>query len=496
MAAALLVPTSASAATFYVRSSADTAAGACPANDFTGSTACTCRGAWNSANANFGSDTIQLDVDCPLSLPGTEDNNAAGDLDAWDFNGGTTLTVELQGHTIDWASTVDDGDKDRILHVPATSGLRRPVNLVVRVGYILGGRVVNQAEGGGCIAVRGANLTLDGVNVEGCQHLRQSFVPDGPCGGGVEARSQLTIVDSFIIQNIATNSSGGGVCAFGDSTVTRTVFDGNQTVTAGHGGGFALVDTSASLGFERVELEDNTSPNEGGGIWSIGDKVTILESEVRWNVARYGAGIWLRVPSNQGSDPLLERSLLWANNASAGPGPRHGGGLYVAGGATETTLVLYNSTLSRNEADNDGGAMYLAPGSEPYKVELRRCTVFENTDVGASDNVAYITFGSPAPELTYTGSLLAGACTGGGLTTSLGQILVDSTAAFLCDGFNYNLPFTLNSTLGLGNGGFARYHDINGFSAAWGGATCSTSEVDQASASRNSTCDIGAVEEF
>lgn len=503
MAAALLLPTSASAATFYVRSSADDPSGSCPANDFTNSTTCTCRAAWNAANANPGSDTIRLSVDCFLHLIGIEDNHTAGDLDAWDFNSGTTLTIELEGHVITWLGSVDDLDKDRILHVPAETAFRRAVHLVVRDGRILAGRVGLQSEGGGCIAVRGASLTIDEARVEGCQLVAQGFEAGAPCGGGVEARGPLTITDSFIIQNQTTNASGGGVCAFADSTVTRTLFDGNRALTAGNGGGFALVQPTASLAFERVEIEDSIADTgQGGGLWSVGEKVTILESEIRWNRARFGGGVWLRVPSDQGSDPLLERSLLWANKADTGSAPRHGGGLYVEGGSTETTLVLYNSTLSRNEAGNHGGAMFLAPGSESYEVALRRCTVFQNTDSGFDDNVAWITGGSSAPLLTYTGSLLPGLCTGGGPTTSLGENLLRPASLHECDddgsGEYYSLAFSLNPALQVdsGHGGFAQYHDIESFPPAWGQATCSTGEVDQADVSRSATCDIGAVAKF
>lgn len=83
---------------------------------------------------------------------------------------------------------------------------------------------------------------------------------------------------------------------------------------------------------------------------------------------------------------------------------------------------------------------------------------------------------------------------------SLGENLIRAASLWQCNddgsGELYSLPFALNGTLGLGNGGFARYHDINTFTDAHNGAACSTGEVDQAIGPRGSVCDIGAVEEF
>jgi hypothetical protein len=526
MLAVLLAPDPAEAATFHVDSSVD-APGYCepdgpepdpeddPCVPFAGDhesppvVCCTCRAAWDASNANAGADTIKLHQDCILTREGIDDDNTDGDLDAFDDDPDTTLTVDLNGHEIAWGA-VTKTSRDRVLHVPTPPSGKYPVHLdilgesrddseppVCTRGAISGGYVGTQDDGGGCIAVRDADLHITSTVVSGCEIAWQDAQGCEVGGGGIEARGALTLDDSHIIQNIATNTNGGGILTWGDVTLRDSLVDGNQTLTVGSGGGLAICEVDSELRIEGSVIEDNFAKNHGGGFMSRADFVRIVETEIRHNLAESsGGGFWIRAPREQGSTPIVLRSLLLDNTAA------NGGALRISGHSAMTPafsdIVIADSTLSQNTStDPQSGTILVDQSGRAYSFVFLRSTAYLNLAYGDRSVVRLPSSSNVTFE--YEGSILAGQCVdpSNAALSSLGGSWIEPHPPFetrLDVGADIvgGTAFTLGA-LTKGSGEPTRYHTISVTDDAADLATCSSGLVDQRNNARpDPTCDAGA----
>jgi hypothetical protein len=506
MLAALLAPDPADAATFYVRSGAD-GGGTCVADDYGASATCTCRAAWDAANANPGDDRVELEVDCVLTRVGVDDDNTDGDLDAWDDEPGTTLTVALFGYSIAWGS-VSTTDRDRVLHVPTPPSSKYPVNLhilgegcdesgppVCTRGAISGGYVAGQTDGGGCIAVRDADLHIEDTVVSGCELVEQVAQACARGGGAIEARGALRLDHSDVVQSDATNANGGGILGFADILLFDSLLDGNRTLTAGFGGGVAACEDDAELRVERSVLEDNVAAQRGGALWSLADFVHLLETEVRNNEAPLGGGLWAAAPRNQGSTPVIERSLFLENFGSTA-----GGAVLMTGHPLSTPafddIVFRDSTFSQNRTTSSSDTIDLPNAARAYTVRVERSTFYLNR-AGSIPSVVQTPGSGSNVTFEYVGSILRGRCVGMNLSTLFGNVIWSASPS-PCPGDvsldNSVDPVDLDA-LGKLTGEPTRYHNITLFTPAHAFATCPTGTVDQRNNARPSgACDAGAIE--
>jgi len=106
------------------------------------------------------------------------------------------------------------------------------------------------------------------------------------------------------------------------------------------------------LTLRRVDVTDNESSNNGGGIGSYGPLV-IEDSTIARNTATVGGGA---VCADGCSSLEIRGSVFEANTVPSGPGT--GGGLFT-GGETEVT----NSEFRNNNGGNEGGAIRHSPTS-------------------------------------------------------------------------------------------------------------------------------------
>jgi len=514
MLAALLAPDPADAATFHVDSSVD-APGSCEPDgpepdpeDDPGD--CTCRAAWDAANANPGPDRIKLHTDCFITREGIDDDNTDGDLDAYDDEPDTTLTVDLQGHTIAWGA-VTKTSRDRVLHVPAPPSGKYPVHLdilgescddseppVCIRGAISAGYVGTQDDGGGCIAVRDADLHITSTVVSGCEVAWQDSQACEVGGGGIEARGALTLDDSAVIQNVATNTNGGGILAWGDVTLRDALVDGNQVLTHGFGGGLAVCEVDSELRIEGSEIEDNIAANHGGGFWSRADFVHIVETEIRHNLAgASGGAFWLRAPRQQGTTPIVERSLLLDNTAV------DGGALRIAGHSFLTPafsdIVIADSTLSQNTSTgSQSGTIRIEQSGRAYGFVFLRSTAYLNL----ANSVRNVVRMPVSSNVTFEveGSIVAGQCLdpSESMTVTHGGSWIedhssDSNTCLYDPNDDALDPVIGLGSLTKGSGEPTRYHTIGNLDPAAGLATCSTGLVDQRNETRpDPECDAGA----
>ena len=210
------------------------------------------------------------------SRDGTDDNNAAGDLD---ILGTTTFKVRGDGRAI-----ISGNDMDRVIDVVGTLRASRVIiqngtpdtssqpDSEIRGGGVFvtpTGRVVlnssivrnNVASSGGGLASQGI-LKLDLVTVDDNQ-------AEG--GAGVEFLSGQMIVDRSTISNNRAEVVGGGfVLNDGNALITRSTIEGNGISTTLFGGGGGIYanaeDAETELRVVNSTISGNFSNSSGGGI--------------------------------------------------------------------------------------------------------------------------------------------------------------------------------------------------------------------------------------
>ena len=260
--ALLLLPAEpAQAATFTVNSTVDAVDatpgdGAC--DDGAGS--CTLRAAIMEANASAGADTITLPAGAyVLTIPGTAENSSAiGDLD---IIGDLTIAGASAALT-----TIDGGALDRVFHV-------RPL----AVATISDVTVTNGASAFG----------------EG---------PLGGHGGGILNEGTLTLTDSVVNGNTASQTGGG-----------LAHFAGNEFLT-----------------IRGSTVSGNSTTGFGGGIFSFGI-LKLRDSTVAGNSAARGGGVHYEGGS-------FFRDAIRGSTISGNTASLNGGGLHNTGGAHGRSL--------------------------------------------------------------------------------------------------------------------------------------------------------------
>jgi CSLREA domain-containing protein len=233
--AALLWAVAVPAATFTVTKTADTADGTCDAD-------CSLREAIVAANANGGPDAVDVPAGTyVLTLSGAgEDGGVSGDLDISD-------DIAISGTGT--GQTVIDGDAaDRVLHIH--SGTVDISDLTIRNGAAIGS--------GGGVLIDNATSTS----------IIRAAIADNTCsglGGGIQANAGIVTIDaSAITGNFAL--AGGGIGNFSIMTVINsTISDNTATNDAGGFGSGSLVTII------NTTIADNIAGTVGGGLESPAD---------------------------------------------------------------------------------------------------------------------------------------------------------------------------------------------------------------------------------
>ena len=213
--------------------------------------------------------------------------------------------------------------------------------------------IINASNNGRHFTITGATTVVTLTNLE----LRNGVATSG--GSIYNSALLLTLLNTALINNQATNSDGGAIFNTGTLVVNNSDIDTNTAV--GNGGGIAN-----NWGTVRViggsDLHDNRADN-GGGIYSAGS----------------GANV-----------QITQDSLLSGNSATDDFGD--GGCVYVGGGST---LQMYDSMCDNNRAEDEGGAIYANGGN----VTLSRSS-FENNSVGTSGGAVAIHSGKVTVTLS------------------------------------------------------------------------------------------------
>jgi CSLREA domain-containing protein len=369
------VPAHAAGKTFTVNSTVD-APDATPGDGkcetASGNNICTLRAAIMESNTLVGADTINLQAGATyvLTRAGDDDTALNGDLDITD-----DLTINGAGA----GSSIIDGNgsvtHDRVFDIEKFG---------VRVN--LSGVTIQHGKD--------AASSAGGIqNGYGTLTLTNSVVKAniGVYGGGIRNEAILTLNNSTVSGNTATDY-GGGIMNSKTLTLNNSTISGNST--GGEGGGIENW-SAATLVLNNSIVSGNSTTNGAGGIFNWG-AATLNNSTISGNSAGGDAGGIF----NTGTGNLtLNNSTISGNSATSGSGGAifnnsaatltnstisgnsaggSGGGISNEGAAT-----LTNSTISGNSANYYGGAVYSYGGT----VDLHNVTIAHNVADGNKDGL-------------------------------------------------------------------------------------------------------------
>jgi len=267
------------------------------------------------------------------------------------------------------------------------------------------------AINGSCVIVYGS-LEMDSVEAHDCQAgsgnfggalyvdavgsvtLNNANLHDnsaGVSGGGIYSLGKLTVNNSNFAHNAAGTDrgpvgDGGGIWGSGITEVLGGTFFSN-TSAIGYGGG---IYNQGRLLVAGVSLEDNVAGQWGGGIRNWTGELNVLGGTLNGNQAVDGGGI-----ASDGTGSylgLLDGTTLLGNQAQV-----DGGGIYLADGNPVSRPLLTDAVYKNNSALNGGGLYVLgavfvghstfAGNSAPYggaienqgDADIRYVTLFRNS---------------------------------------------------------------------------------------------------------------------
>jgi CSLREA domain-containing protein len=320
---------------------------------------CSLREAINAANLNTavdgcaagsGDDVIALAAGTyVLTIAGSDDANASGDLDIAPTVSTERLTIQGAGAGL---SLIDGNQLDRVFHVATLLGGLTLIDLTVQNGRLAG------AAGAGVLNWGVLNLqnvvirnntvtgtgsgTVGGGLCNGCvtgtgeATLINTSIENNAAerGGGIFSNRPLTIGASSIISNTA--QAGGGISNYGAITLTNSTVSAN---TAYNNSG-AIAQNNVSLAISSSTISGNASPAVGG-IAGSGGTVTLINTIVADNSGADCAGNLTSQGHNLSDDPSCATSFT-AGGDRNNVDPRLGF-LVENGGPTLTRALLIGS---------------------------------------------------------------------------------------------------------------------------------------------------------
>jgi hypothetical protein len=320
----------------------------------------------NAANKAGGTNTITLTA--PTTSPyvlTAVDNTSDGATGLPVISGGgmkvaaDNLTIIGNGDTIE-RSTASGTPDFRLFDVASGSSLTLE-NLTLQNGLAFGSGISAQ---GGAIYNQ-STLVLSGVTVQGntaqgsnggATNNKHSSAGNDAAGGAIWSSGTLTLENGTLIQR---NQAVGGAGASNSSDLLLSV-GGNA-----FGGGIFVAGGMATL--TGVSVDNNVAQGGEGGSRFNPQGTVYSDGGIA-----FGGGL-----SVAAGTVSLSSSTLDNNSATAGFGQTNlrfpealGGGLYVAGGIVTlcSDTVQSNAAISDPflRADGHGGGIYIASGATAY----------------------------------------------------------------------------------------------------------------------------------
>ena len=293
------------------------------------------------------------------------------------------VTLDLNGHTIDYSAAVMD-----TLH----------------------------GVGGPAITVDGGSLTLKDSSTDAAGKITGGKCLTGSvnCGGGVLVNSgSFTMESGEISGNSAIN--GGGV--FVGNNVTFTMKGGkisnNGNSNTGSLGGGVFVDGGKFL-MEGGEISGNElgsgSLDWGGGVYVANGNFTMKGGKIADNKADNGGGV------STGYTPSANPSFIMEGGEISGNTAEKGGGVYLI----MSELAMSGGTVSGNIGTECGGGVYLiGADNDPSTLKLAGNVIISDNKNSTASNAAnsnvYIETTTAREKITLTGPLTEDASVGVGM---------------------------------------------------------------------------------
>jgi hypothetical protein len=344
----------------------------------------------------------------------------------------------------------------RLVHVAASGDLTLN-RVTLRGGFLVGrtgGGLFNQ---GGMVTLTQSTVTENGASEGG--------------GGLFNQGGTVTLTQSTVARNSAFGGGGGLGNRGGTMTLRQSLVDEN-TSRVGVGG---LSHTGGTLTITHSRLSGNATINGEGGIFAGAGTVTLTQSTITDNAGSTTGGIATN------ADTVITDSAVLSNIGQDGAGIGNRGRLRIT-----NSTVAYNGGFDSGGLENDAGTTVILNG-----------TIADNPSAGVGG--IRVRGGTVTLQNTIlarnTGGPLAADCSSG--VTSLGNNLIGDPA---------HCPITLQGTDRMGDPGLDAFTDDgtpgNGHfpllstSQAINAGTETTAcpPTDQVGQPRVGRCDIGAIE--
>jgi hypothetical protein len=281
-----------------------------------------------------------------------------------------TLQGEAAATTIVQAATTPNTATDRVFTIA------RGVTVTILELMIRYGVTPSSWPGGGGLYNQGTLTLIDSI-------IRSNAASQG---GGIENNSYgtLTLIHSTVRGNVATGG-GGGLTSFGTLTLINSTVSRNVAQT-GAGGGLANVGTLTLI--NSTVSRNMASASSGGGLVSGYATLTLINSTVSGNSSKAGGGL-----ASYEGPVTLANSTVSGNSATS-----HGGGLTNAG-----PLRFTNSIVAQNPHGGDcwfyDGALITSQG---YNLDSDgSCQLPAPTDLAGVDPLLGPLQDNGGPTLTH-----------------------------------------------------------------------------------------------
>ena len=244
---------------------------------------------------------------------------------------GVTLTINLNGHTLDRGLTASAGDNGHVIKVSNAE-----VTLNATGGGTITGGYAN--KGGGMYFDSESKLIANGVTFTNNQATDHA--------GAIYNVGNLTLTNCTVSNNTAHDVGGLYNTREGSTTseigwvhITSCRFTGN--IGTGGCGAIGNATDAYHMSIASSVIEGNTGGTNGGGIWSGGSIFLENDSIVNNTAAEKGGGFW-------NESWCSVRSTVFLNNTA-----------YDAGGFynTDATAEIMGCTFSGNTGTNGCGAI-------------------------------------------------------------------------------------------------------------------------------------------
>jgi predicted outer membrane repeat protein len=308
--------------------------------------------------------------------------------------------------------TLTDNDGDPLVHAEGTLTLSR-CTVERNAGDVA---AIDEGDISDCTFrdnINGALYATDAV-IE-----RSTFERNGnpAANGGAILGGRLTLVDCQLTDNEALD--GGAILAedveLQDCTLERnTAADDGGAVTVR---AVLTADAALSLEVRGGALRDNAALDNGGGLYSLGGRITLSDVDLERNRAEGGAALYAQVV-----DVTVDGCRVQANEAEAG------GLMFAAADAT-----ILRTTFSDNSAD--AGAAIYAFGTDTDPGDL---LVQDSTFTGNATNAEGGAISASAQDLVLLHSTFVNNTSTFGGAVMANQL---TTPATFCD----NTSFVSNS---------------------------------------------------